>query len=252
MAAMRIFRAVGVILALGAIRAAAAQRSVVRPGDARLQPARVRLGTDTIVVLVDPVRGSETSVATLVRRMARVPDGAGGDDLRETQHYVYGHGVVELDTLEVSAATLALRHIVERSTHTRNVLDVAHGRLRGIVTPTDSTVDRVDIAAPAAFHDMMLEAFTAAFPFSAGASLSLPTLRPPDTGIRIIDVDVSRSTQTLRTADGPVECLVVTRRGRDVATWISKADGHIVRMRWTNADGSVTWKLPARDVPFRQ
>ena len=83
-------------------------------------------------------------------------DDAGGDELRETQRYVYGHEVVELDTPE-----------------------------------------------------------------------------------------------TLRTADGPVECLVIVRRGRDVTTWISKTVGHIVRMRWTNADGSVTWKMPGRDLPFR-
>ena len=81
---------------------------------------------------------------------------SGGDDLRETQRYVYDHGVAELDTLEVSAATLALRHIGERSTHTRNVLDVVNGRLRGTVTPTDTTVASVDIVAPIAFHEMML------------------------------------------------------------------------------------------------
>lgn len=37
----------------------------------------------------------------------------------------------------------------------------------------------------------------------------------------------------------------------DMIMVLAAADGHIVRILWTNADGSVVWKRPPRDVPFR-
>ena len=231
-------------------RPAVAQGAAIEPGDARLRPERVRLATDTIVVLITPKDGTERTAATLIRTLARV-DGSDGPMFRETQRYAYDAGSTEVDTLDVSATSLALRHIAEISTHTRNELDVVGSRLIGVVSPSDSTVARVDIARPLAFHDMMLEAFIGAFPLDPGSSLSIPVLRPPNTDVHVVDVDVSRTTEILRTARGPLECLKISRRGRPVTTWLSRLDGHIVRLRWTTADGSTVWKLPAADVQFR-
>ena len=221
----------------------------VPPGSARLRPARVRLAGDTIVVLSTPPDGAQRVVARLWRHIDRVGRGAGAV-FRETQRYEYDGGDVELDTLEMSARSLALRHIAERSTHTQNVLDVARGRMRGVVTPTDTSMASVDIAAPPAFHDMALEAFIGTLPLDPGGSVAVPIIRPPSTDVRIVVLDVATAPDTLPTAQGPVVCLVVHRRGRDVTTWIARTDGHIVRMRWSSPDGSVTWKLPARDSAF--
>jgi hypothetical protein len=233
---------------LSSARAAQAQ-SVIKPSDPRLRAERVRLATDTIVVIRTGADGKEEVLAKLVRRLDRV---AGLDTVfRETQRYLYGTGDIELDTLEVSVRTLELRHIAERSTHTANVLDLRAGRLEGSVTPTDTTREPIDIPAPPVFHDMMLEAFIGVFPLDPGTALSIPTIRPPGVETRTIDVDVSRAPVVLQTADGPVECLVVTRRGRPVTEWIARRDGHVVRMRWATSDGATIWKLPARDTAYR-
>jgi hypothetical protein len=54
---------------------------------------------------------------------------------------------------------------------------------------------------------------------------------------------------TLRTASGDVECVVVQESPTTVA-WVSKADGHLVRLHWALPNGTAIWKLPTRDVPF--
>ena len=141
-------------------------QTLIAPGSSALQPRRIRTGVDTIVVLVAPKDSAEHAVATMIRRIERLPspDGrADSDLLRETQVYDNGDGSGEYDTLEVAASTLEFHRIVESyhksatAVPSVNVLQRAGDRIRGSVTLADSGVRTIDVPAVPLFHDMAAE-----------------------------------------------------------------------------------------------
>lgn len=214
------------------------------PGDATLRLRRVRLATDTIVVLVTPRDSGEHLAAMLIRRIERVTVGS-ADVFRETQRYTMPDGSWEVDTLDVSAETLALQRIVEASAHATNDLRVDGTRIVGTVT-TDSGPRAADTPLVPLFHDMMTEAFVGAYPLDSGTTVIVPEFRPPSLAVRPAPMTVIGSA-VVRTIGGPVDCLVI-QGPRTATRWIARADGRLVRLRWTLPNGTTVWKLPQHDV----
>jgi hypothetical protein len=218
----------------------------IAPGDPSLRADRVRSFTDTIALLKTPRDSAQRLLGTLVRRVERTRSN-GIPIFRETQHYVLENWD-EVDTLDVSATTLAPLRVVEISAKGGHVLDFSGRRMTGTIW-SDSGKRVVDAPLPVPFfHGMMTEAFITAIPLAEGSTLPLSVAETPDIDVHTAEVRVTGST-TLHTARGPVECFVV-RESERTTGWVSKSDGHLVRLHWTTPDGAEIWKLPKGDVPY--
>src|SRR5579872_4415937 len=147
-----------------AIATSANAQQLLHPGDTAFAPARVRLDVDTIVVLVTPPDSLERLSVTLVRRLERV-EAYGQAIYRETQRYQQPDGAFTLDTLDVSARTLApLRYFTWSKSGWSDVrIDGAH--ITGEVASHDSAAWQIDSTAREPFLvSMMNESFIAAYP----------------------------------------------------------------------------------------
>jgi hypothetical protein len=229
------------------LAAPAMAQQTVAPGDPSLHPDRIRSFTDTLALLKTPRDSSRRLLGTLVRRVERTRWN-GIPIFRETQHYDLENWD-EIDTLDVSATTLAPLRVIEISTKSGHALDFSGERMTGTVWSADSGKHAVDAPLPAPFfHGMMTEAFIAALPLDGRSSVPLSVAETPEIDVHTAEFRVTGSV-VLHTAKGPVDCFVV-RESERTTGWVSKADGHLVRLHWTTPDGSEIWKLPKRDVPY--
>jgi len=219
------------------------------PGSPLLRPDRIHPYTDTISLVAIPKDSAQRIAGTLVRRVRSARD-SGVAVFRETQEYTYATGETEVDTLDVSAVTLEPMRVVQIDNATSgHDLRFHDGRLTGAVWSADSGRAMVDTPLGAAFfHGLTTESFLAAFPLAPDSTMRLPVSNTPDVSVRMAAFHVT-GTETLRTAAGAVECLVVRESPTTVA-WVSKADGRLVRLHWTLPNGTEIWKLPTRDIPF--
>lgn len=231
-----------ILLATTAARA----QETIAPGSPALRVDRIRSFTDTIALLKTPRDSAQRLLGTLVRRVERTRS-KGIPIFRETQHYVLENWD-EVDTLDVSAATLAPLRVVEIGTKSGHTLAFSSRRMTGTVW-SDSGKRVVDAPPPAPFfHGMMTEAFIAALPLTDGSTIPLSVAETPDIDVHTAEFRVTGSA-ILHTAMGPVDCFVI-RESERTTGWVSKADGHLVRLHWTTPDGAEIWKLPKRDVPY--
>jgi len=221
---------------------------IITPGSPLLRTDRIHPYTDTISLIAIPKDSAQRTFGTLVRRVEAAHDG-GVAVFRETQRYALVTGEVEVDTLDVSAATLEPMRVFEADASSGHDLRFHDGRLTGIRWSADSGRRAIDKPLGAIFfHGMMKEAFLAALPLAPKRTLRLPVAETPDPQVRMAEFWVT-GMASLRTADGTVECLVVQESPTTVA-WVSKSDGRLVRLHWTLPNGTAMWKLPTRDVPF--
>jgi len=230
------------------LAASPALAQTVVPGSPLLRLDRIHPYTDSISLVVIPKDSAQRITGTLVRRV-RVARDSGVAVFRETQDYSLATGATEVDTLDVSAATLEPMRVVQIGATSSHDLRFHDGRLTGTVWSADSGRRAVDtpLGAPF-FHGLMTESFLAAFPLAPDSTLRLPVSDTPDVTVRMAAFHVTGTT-TLRTADGAVECLVVQVSPATVA-WVSKSDGRLVRLHWTLPNGTEIWKLPTRDIQF--
>lgn len=239
-------RIISLLYALLTAAPAFAQQTIA-PGDASLRPDRVRPFTDTLVILFAPRDSAQRVYGTLVRRIERTQSN-GMPIFRETQHYTLESGD-EVDTLDVSAATLAPLRVVEVGVKSRHTIELNGARLTGTVWSADSGEQAIDAPLPRPFfHGMMTEAFIAALPFSGGSTTRFPVAETPRPDVRMAEFRVTGSAR-VQTAEGPVDCFVV-QESKVTTGWVSKADGHLVRLHWVLPNGTDVWKLPRRDVPY--
>lgn len=230
------------------LAAPSAMAQTVVPGSPLLRPGRIHPYTDSISLVLIPKDGAQRIAGTLVRRVREARD-SGVAVFRETQDYAFTGGGTEVDTLDVSAATLEPMRIVQITATSRHELRFHDGRLTGTAWAPDSGRRAVDVPLGAPFfHGLMTEAFLAAFPLLADSTLRLPVSNTPDVAVRMAVYHV-RGTATVRTANGAVECLVVQESPTTVA-WVSRADGRLVRLHWTMPNGTAIWKVPTRDVRY--
>lgn len=220
----------------------------VTPGSPLLRPDRIHPYTDSISLVAIPKDSAQRIIGTLVRRV-RVARDSGVAVFRETQEYTFATGETEVDTLDVSAATLEPMRVFESNGTRGDDVRFHDGRITGAVWSADSGRSTIDIPLGAPFfHEMMTESFLAALPLAADSTLRLPVAKTPDATVRMAAFHVTGTT-SLRTATGVVECLVVQESPTTVA-WVSKSDGRLVRLHWTLPNGTAVWKVPTRDVPF--
>jgi hypothetical protein len=232
-------------VALGASPSAA---QTIVPGSTLLRPDRIHPYTDSISLVLIPKDSAQRIAGTLVRRVQAAGD-SGVAVFRETQSYTFAAGGTEVDTLDVSAATLEPMRVVQVTDTSSHALRFHDGRLTGTEWSADSGRKAVDRPLGAAFfHDLMTESFLAAFPLMVDSTLRLPVSDTPDVAVRMAAFHVT-GTATVRTAAGAVECVVVQESPTTVA-WVSRASGRLVRLHWTLPNGTVIWKLPTRDIPF--
>jgi hypothetical protein len=225
-------------------------QQVVRPGLPTLHPDRVRVRVDTIALLVTPKDSVEQRQATLIRSVVRLR-AAAGDIFRETQEYDFASGPPGIDTLDVDARTLApVRDMFAQGPSSHDVR--IHGtHVTGTRTSPDSGVRAVDYSAPEPFVvSMMNEAFTAAYPIADSTTLDVVVADPPSARVSHSRWEILGH-QTLITARGPVDCLIATVSGRAQTMWFDQRDGSLLWLRWMIPGGTEVWKLPARDVEFR-
>jgi len=172
-----------------------------------------------------------------------------GDDVwRIVQRYESPNGEWEYDTVVVSAQTLALRRSVEFAATTARRLRLDGGHLTGTFASEGATPTTIDERPGPFFPEAATEALIAAYPLDKG-SVVLPEMSATNLAVRLVKLTVD-STTSIVTADGWVDCFVAHGLG-DETLWIARGDGRLVRERWTERDGTVMWKLPRRDVPFR-
>lgn len=220
----------------------------VTPGSSLLRPDRIHAYTDSISLVLIPKDSAQRIAGTLVRRVQVARD-SGVAVFRETQDYTFDTGTTEVDTLDVSAATLEPMRVVQIRATSGHDLRFHDGRITGAVWSADSGRIMVDVPLGAPFfHDLMTESFLAALPLMPDSTLRLPVASTPDPTVRMAVFHVTGTT-VLRTAGGAVDCLVVQESPTTVA-WVSKSDGHLVRLHWTLPNGTALWKLPTRDIPF--
>ncbi len=230
------------------LAASSSAAQTVVPGSPLLHPGRIHPYTDTISLVMIPTDSAQRIAGTLVRRVEDARD-SGVAVFRETQNYAFAAGGTEIDTLDVAAATLEPMRIVQIDATSRQDLRFHDGRLTGTAWSADSGRRTVDIPLGAPFfHGLMTESFLAALPLTPDSTLRLPVSNTPDVAVRMAAYHVTGTT-ALRTAAGPVECLVVQESPTTVA-WVSKADGRLVRLHWTLPNGTAIWKLPTRDLPY--
>lgn len=216
------------------------------PGHPALRADRVRVGIDTLLVVLQPKAGPQRLIATLYRAIQRVHHGD-HELFREVHYYDYGSDGTEYDTLEVDAHTLQMVRIIEVQGKDRTDLTYDGIHLRGVVA-ADGAARQVDTAAAPFFHDMMDDSFTGMYPFDSLKTFRVRELRPPEVQGRDIDFQAVGDT-SLSTAVGLEPCIVVTRSG-GVTMWVSRTDGHLVRLRVAVPDGGVAWRLPKRDLDW--
>lgn len=219
-------------------------QQILAPGDPSLRLDRLHAGTDTIVVLAKKPHADEQLVTTLVRRVER-----GDDDWRLIQRYESPDGEWEYDTLVVSAQTLALRRSVEIGATTARKLRLDGLHLIGTFESDLATPTRIDQTPGPFFPEAASEAFLAAYPVDQG-SVAFNEMSATDLKVRPARLTVD-STTSIVTAVGWVDCYVAHGLGQETL-WIARGDGRLVRERWIERDGTVMWKLPRRDVPFRR
>jgi len=231
-----------------ALAASPSMAQIIVPGSPLLRPDRVHPYTDSISLLVIPKDSAQRIGGTLVRRVQVARD-SGIAVFRETQDYAFASGEIEVDTLDVSAATLEPMRVVQITGTSTHDLRFHDGRLTGTAWSADSGSRTVDIPLGAAFfHGLMTESFLAAFPLAVDSTLHLPVSDTPDVSVRMAAFHVTGSAM-LRTAAGAVECFVVQEPPTTLA-WVSKADGRVVRLHSMLPDGTAIWRLPTRDIPF--
>lgn len=185
----------------------------------------------------------EQLVTTLIRRVERDDDA-----WRLVQRYESPDGEWEYDTLIVSAQTLALRRSVEVAATTSRTLRYDGTHLIGTYESEGATPATIDERPEPFFPEAATEAFTAAYPVDIGA-IVFPEMGSTDLRVRPARLTVD-SIASIVTADGWVDCFVAHGLGQETL-WIARGDGRLVRERWLERDGTIMWKLPRRDVPFR-
>lgn len=222
-------------------------QQAIAPGDHSLRVERVRPGTDTIVVLTRKPRADEQLLTTLVRRIERTTE-AGEDVLLLVERYESPDGEWEYDTVVVSARTLALRRSVEVGATTARKLRFDGGRLTGTFESEGAKPTPIDERPGPFFAEAATEAMFAAYPIDRG-SIVFPEMSATNLAVRLAKLTVDSATSIV-TADGWVDCFVAHGLGQETL-WIARGDGRLVRERWIERDGTVMWKLPRRDVPFR-
>jgi hypothetical protein len=99
------------------------------------------------------------------------------------------------------------------------------------------------------FPEATTEALLAAYPIDRGA-VAFPEMSATNLAVSVAKLTVD-STASIVTADGWIDCFVAHGLGQETL-WIARDDGRLVRERWIERDGTVMWKLPRRDVPFRR
>jgi hypothetical protein len=219
----------------------------VTPGDHSLRVEQIRPGIDTIVVLAKKPHAAEQLVTTLIRRVERATEN--GDDVwRIVQRYESPDGEWEYDTVIVSAQTLAFRRSIEVGATTARTLRFDGGRLTGTFESEGAAPVSIDQRPGAFFPEPATEALMAAYPIDRG-SVAFPELSATNLAVRLATLTVD-STASIVTADGWIDCAVAHGLGHETL-WIARGDGRLVRERWLERDGTVMWKLPHRDVPFR-
>jgi hypothetical protein len=251
---MRVLSVARMLVSSVVLAAGAGAQQTIAPNDPALRASRVRIGVDTIVLLRTPRDSAEILSAVLYRRVERT-QGTNGALLRETQRYEShepSRPGGSYDTLDVEAATLQpVRAVFSDG---RSSYDVRFTGLTmdGVQAISDSGQRAIHLTLPsAAFPSIMQEAFIAAFPFGGmGSSLSVPMMNPPGALVRPSQLNVVRI-DTLRTANGTVPSQLITSANGAVQFWIAVDDGRMVRMHWTLPNGMSIWKLPRRDVDFR-
>lgn len=244
---MRCMRIVWLCLAVMLV-ASPSMAQTVTPGSPLLRPDRIHPYTDSISLVLIPKDSAQRIASTMVRRVQVARD-SGVAVFRETQEYTFDTGATEVDTLDVSAATLEPMHVVEIRGASGHDLRFHDGRITGAEWSADSGRTMVDLPLGAPFfHELMTESFLAALPLVPDSTLRLPVASTPDPAVRMAVFHVTGTT-TLRTAGGAVDCLVVQESPTTVA-WVSKSDGRLVRLHWTLPNGTAIWKLPTRDIPF--
>lgn len=218
------------------------------PGDRALRVNRVHLGVDTQLVVVQPKIGPLRIVATLYRTIDQI-ERNGSKLIRESHFYDYGAQGTEYDTLEVDARTLQMVRIVEIQGQDRNELTYDGKRLTGIVS-TNGSSKEVDTASASFFHDMMDDSFTGMYPFDSLLTFRVREIRPPDVAAREVQFRIT-GRDSIRTTLG-FESTLVVKRDSTVTMWVSKADGHLIRLRVDLPTGVVAWRLPKRDLAWIQ
>jgi hypothetical protein len=219
----------------------------ITPGDHSLRVEQIRPSLDTIVVLAKKPHVDEQLVTTLVRHVERATE-AGEDVWRLVQRYESPDGEWEYDTVVVSARTLALRRSVEVGATTARKLRFDGGRLTGTFESEGVAPTAIDERPGPFFPEAVSEALIAAYPIDAG-SIVFPEMSTTNLEVRLAKLTVD-SAASIVTADGWVDCFVAHGLGQETL-WIARGDGRLVRERWIERDGTVMWKLPRRDVPFR-
>ena len=219
-------------------------QQAITPGDHSLRVDRIHPGVDTIVVLAKKPHADEQLLTTLVRRVER-----DGDLVRIVQRYESPDGEWEYDTVEVSARTLALRRSVEVAATTTRTLQFDGARLTGTFSSEGARPTAIDERPGAFFPEAATEALLAAYPIDAGAVVVFPEMSTTNLAVHPANLMVD-SIASIVTADGWIDCFVAHGLGQETL-WVARGDGRLVRERWIEHDGTVMWKLPRRDAPFR-
>jgi hypothetical protein len=219
-------------------------QQVITPGDASLRADRIRLATDTIVVVAWKSKGDEQPITTLVRRVERPSD----DLLRVIQRYESPDGEWEVDTIDVNARTLALRRSVEVGATTWRSLRFDGQRLTGTFSSEGAKPSMIDMTPGPFFPELATEVFVGAFPLPLGAGIAFPAMASSNLAVHRATLAVDSATAIV-TADGWIDCLVAHGPARETL-WLARSDGHLLREQWTERDGTVVWKLPRRDILF--
>jgi hypothetical protein len=230
---------------------AQAQRRIV-PGDSALRPTRVRLGTDTIVVLVAPP-GAAAHLSSVLVRTTTTQTVNGRPIFRETQRYDSHEPArpgITLDTLDVDAASLQPLRNVFWSSGSSFQVRFEGLRFTGSQVVADSAPRVVEATAGEAFfHSMMFESFIGAMPIAPSLPVQLPFVNPPTSMVRTLTLQVDSMT-TIQTANGPERCYLVRATPGNTQLWLSVRDGHLMRLHFSAPDGTSIWKLPQRDTAF--
>jgi hypothetical protein len=221
------------------------QRAIT-PGDASLRVDRVRLATDTILVLARKPKSDEQVITTLVRQVERPSD----DILRVVQRYESPDGEWEVDTIDVNAQTLALRRSVEIGATTWRSLRFDGKRLTGTFASDGAKPEIIDMAVGPFFPEVATEVFIGTYPLRPGSAITFPELGSTNLKVQRATLAVD-SASAIATADGWIDCLVAHGPAQETL-WLARSDGHLLREQWTERDGTIVWKIPRRDVPFRR
>jgi hypothetical protein len=165
------------------------------------------------------------------------------------QRYESPDGEWEYDTVEVSARTLAFIRSVEVAATTTRTLQLQGGRLAGTFSAEGGAPTPINVRLGSFFPEVTTEVFMSAYPIDAGG-VAFPEMSTTNLAVSVAKLTVD-STASIVTADGWVDCFVAHGFGQETL-WVARNDGRLVRERWVERDGTVLWKLPRRDLPFRR